>query len=1424
MGLSLKNIGKKIEDVFGGAVHAVTNEVQQAPHQISQVANSAAQVARPVLSGAVKAANYTPAGIPLDLSKAVFHTPDLSDITKATVRAIPQAGVRAGLALTHQKQFTPTTPAEKLLVGNDPVKNFEGYGRDTADLVGQGKRIPKPLATGLGVGLSALDVLPMAGEAKPAVKAVAEDAKAGFPALINETGSIRKPRAVLKKTAIEKTPQPEQLPIQQTSLEPKPHAVAKSVPSSQASKSPDKLAKALGLDYTPTKNYSEPVTLYRGSGDENSQIRDRGRGTSFSTSKDVAQKFVSNDDLGFSRNNGVLGQYKLSPKAKVWVMAEHPEFKRFKGDIEATIEYARKHGYDAIDMKGRVNPALGYAEEHEYRVLNPKAVERINGLKQLGSVQQHTTAASLEKSAKNTENLINRSGLSPQSEKATAAAIAREKSAQSNPVKVNIPEVAPGDFAKARSNTQLASNPIKVMTQHATAGIKQLSANDRDRFWRDYVENPKTIATAENPAAVTEAVSRWRQLANTTHATDRALGGQTGYLDNYARGHNWDLSNPDDAAKFNELVKISGGREMAPEDFKGINNLPRVFNTINEGEAAGFKLKPSDPIKDIQDFGNSSASALRRQALIKGVTEADAANPQKLRSLDLGNGSVLPLSKDAIKEVRAFEPSTTSKKVIPKVARTVNQGLKSTLLSAGQFHSINISALRAAPTLALEGHPLSAAKGVYRTFRAAFGEQYADQVMGKAIKDGTVEKAARIGMPYGVAGYNTEGTFLKNGVGQHTVFEKQIPMMHDQVARSVISDLEKKGISLDSPQARQAGLVGSELMGELNKDVMNISPKVRQAMTDWMLAGQFTPSKFLLLKDAATKGGVAGSYARRAIIGNVAAVTAIAAGLGYLGSQQSDDIRDIFLRALIDPAVPTNQKDEKGNTVKLRLPGTDSSDIAKLLGIKLVRGDNGHLGIDWRPSNMPSTVEDFLRARLSPLASSAVKVATNSNYAGKPLYDPNASLGTKVAQAATTLGTGSLPIGLQGVAYTDAVKNNVPESVKEVLDANTPGTNPIVKSLGSSFGLTPSTDQTVGKGLDTSKYFDALGVAKQGLNRQEKDALDLYTGGKKNPVTGKYDIQPDVNDSRAKATALLQNPKVIDKLIEVNKTTGSSDPLWQSSKDQITKVLQLQAMPPQGPDQTDWHNKNDSWYKPLSDARSAFFQSLPAGDPNKPQAPIQYPEASPDVKKLQDQFFAITDSKQRSQFISAHPQLQDQFDKTDDYYNHLRTALGYAPQKGYPKATPQLQKFIDQYMGADKTTRKGLRTANSQAYKDMAAYFDSVDLYNVGDQAGVSQLKGEPDYTSKEAKSISGLAQDIYQNPDGSYSIVPAGWMNGLGSSSSGGSKSSRSFNTRQYALSINAGGKTAKPTVTVRGKGVAKAKGKSKASAPKVSIRKSSV
>lgn len=961
---------------------------------------------------------------------------------------------------------------------------------------------------------------------------------------------------------------------------------------------------------------------------------------------------------------------------------------------------------------------------------------------------------------------------------------ARAATAAANPHQVAIPEVVPGDHAQAIANSQKLSNPVQTASslwESTMRDLRKQSPDEYQNFWRS-VEDP---SSASHSPLLQKAIGAWRQGSDIAHAGATALGKEVGYVNDYAR-HPWDLTGWAEAEKG---VPGSGGEGV-------FTTKPRIHQTIAEGEATGLKLG-TDPLAEGKSYFGAAASQLRKDALVKGFSEADANATARPHTLDLGYGKTVQLSDEGMAAAKGTAFSRGSQKMVVKGLRATNKTVKSTLLSMSQFHTINIGGLRAAPALILRGHPVAAAKGVYGMLRGAFGHQYADRVIGHALEDGTVEKAAQVGMPYGSSEYS-DGLKLV-GIGEHTVFGKQMPMMHDQVVRSILTDLEKKGVPLDSPQARAAGKAGNNMMGFVNKEAQKVGPVQRRAMNDWLLAGQFTPAKFGSLRDTA-RGGVAGKYARATVAGNVAALTAVAAGIGFIGQQKSDDIRDLLLRSLLDPSAPSSETDAKGNTLKYRLPGSNVSDVTKLVGMKLVRGNDGHLTVDWRPGNMPQTVEDFLRARLSPLGSAGVKILTNVTFAGKPLYDPNAPLGTKAQQAATSLVVGNLPIGTQGLAYTDTVKNAMPGDIKDVLNAQTPGTNPILKSIGSSFGLTPATDQTVGKGKDSAQYFDARAQARGSLDKNDKAVFDAIHPDTKNPVTGKYQTSPTVWDGQTRASDYLSHPNVLaadNKLNQQLATNGQKiDPFFKLPADQQSKFLTYSTLNQNDPQKTRIEGDNP-WMRPFQNERSDFFAQLPPGDPNKPKSPVAYPTPDTATAAIQDQYFKLTDSKQKADFIKANPALVDQFAKEDNYNRTVRGIKNLPQYDKYPTADAGTQKILDTYnalpksksggnTGADSGARSAWIKANPAAYAKMTGFLLQTSLYGLEKSAGQAAFESQG-FDQKGLKDISSVARDINQSVDANGNTIYSLTANGSGSStskfkssSSGGSGGGGSFLIRQ--------------------------------------------
>jgi len=121
-----------------------------------------------------------------------------------------------------------------------------------------------------------------------------------------------------------------------------------------------------------------------------------------------------------------------------------------------------------------------------------------------------------------------------------------------------------------------------------------------------------------------------------------------------------------------------------------------------------------------------------------------------------------------------------------------------------------------------------------------------------------------------------------------------------------------------------------------------------------------------------------------------------------------------------------------------------------------------------------------------------------------------------------------------------------------------------------------------------------------------------------------------------RAANFLNSPAVLaaaNEMARRAKDRGEKvDPFFELDPTQQRIALRMDTLPPKDPNRTVLKREN-AWYKDFSTARSAFFDSLPAGDPNKPKGPIDYPEASDQVKQLQDAYYQIKDPKMKRDFM-----------------------------------------------------------------------------------------------------------------------------------------------------------------------------------------------
>jgi len=971
-----------------------------------------------------------------------------------------------------------------------------------------------------------------------------------------------------------------------------------------------------------------------------------------------------------------------------------------------------------------------------------------------------------------------------------------------NPVKVSVLRNAldrldpndPNRFEHARAIIQTATAPIDAATRVAayTARKSGLTVTQL----ADLVEHPEdhpNITPVQQ-----QVVDDWKRLTNYGSATSHALGGKEPRINNFFK-HAVDTSEWEQKGE-SPIFNTGTSKVANPNDFRGLDAIGRkteggkiVYPDLRSLHAKGIKLRNEDNLeKFILDYGRSLSTKTEKQALIYTFSKADANAVSHLHSLDMNNGKPLMLSDKGISEAKSYTQSPASK--IGNIVDNAGSATKHVLLSTSQYHPANINYLTVVPHLLASGHPLRVLRVAGETPVAALAKTYSNNLVRKDLQNDTIAKSALIGSPMYRTDFTPTGVTPKMG---QTVFGREVPIAHRQENMTAINQLEKHNVDLNSQAARERGTVANNASGFTNSKLHNVSPRVVRGWSRPFLAPQFEASKLNLVKTVfdPTTTMMARRSAFAAVAGKYGMETALAVGIGAALHQKFNNLADSAIQALFNPDIPTNQKDSKGNTIKYKLPDTGLSEILSIFA-KPQRDKNGRLSITWNNlGDVISNIETDARNKLSPLAGIIAKIGTNTSYAGKPLSDPSADTGTRIQQATTSIITDLLPIGLQGIPYTKAVESHLPQASQQILNANKPGMNPLVKSLFSTIAATPETDTSTGKGLQTTQFYDAYNKATTGVNNKVADAIDLYMGSKKNPVTGQFDVKPNVNDTRSHASALLDQPQSIDRIIAMEKTLQSQgqkvDPLWLQPKANIVKVLQYQAMPPGGPDQVNWRN-NNPWYdngpNSLYNQRNNFYNSLPKGDLNQQQQPITYPTPTPAVAQKLTNYYNMYSSNptQAENYLLANPDVQKQMDNQANYTNQLRVAQGYAALKTYPTPSPYVQAKLNSMTGMTSKEKAAV-----YADPQVAKWSQAEAVYELGKGFALAQLQGNGP-SSQTLKSTISLGYDIVKNPDGTYALeypqtqgTSGSTAPQAGATSSSGSSSSSSSGPASMKINV---------------------------------------
>lgn len=555
-----------------------------------------------------------------------------------------------------------------------------------------------------------------------------------------------------------------------------------------------------------------------------------------------------------------------------------------------------------------------------------------------------------------------------------------------------------------------------------------------------------------NPVKATAFIEKMRDYYDYELAADRAAGGDTPRVENYIPQY-WDLNNPIDKTRFDDLAKQKG---IKP--YYGFRSSAKVFKSYAEGIAAGFQPLRQNILEDLKANYSAASTAISRQALKRGLKEAApdmvgmsgygmtpegvpfvnsnipgleglSYHPaidrhlqgfQPLRSkdfIDLVKKSGADAALEHVGIMGQIDKMVAMAKSVPANAKEagmsgvlgsiydhVSAPMKQVLWNWSGFHSVNI-------TLSHMGasslHPITGAKGVLQSVGAAVSERlynatvdsYKALMVGKdaqgaqqSVYDWAVESGALESRQLPAHGIEHFHPFAG---GHRLIFDREIPVLQMNLAEQAA----RKGIVASSPEGMAIGREIRAITGEINAKTMNINPNTIKAGSRFFLAPGFTFSKYKTMLDAFTawgeEHGAAGNIARTAVIGK-SAIIGVAATLGtLLATGKFPNLQQLLMNFTFNPSVQTNFSDPKGRKLDITFPKTFLAEGAGAILDPIA----------------------YANARLNPLISDFIKLKTNKDYYDRPLVDPNVKTSTAL-QLAQNLGVGHLPIGAQSIVNT----------------------------------------------------------------------------------------------------------------------------------------------------------------------------------------------------------------------------------------------------------------------------------------------------------------------------------------------------------------------------------------------------------------------
>lgn len=934
----------------------------------------------------------------------------------------------------------------------------------------------------------------------------------------------------------------------------------------------------------------------------------------------------------------------------------------------------------------------------------------------------------------------------------------------------------------------------------------KLSPEDRNLMYRyDNGEDINKLAKeAKDPERFKKAAIAARDALDHSLGVDRAAGGVTLRQKNYIP-HSY-KADPETMDK----LGIEPDQRFHIGPYTGFHDTSAKYPSyIEAANQTGGLLKPlhENPFDAIHEYGQGATHAHEGDLLKQALLKAAPNDIGDLGDVSIGSNRLhsaphdLPFSATdrVMRQLNGYKEqayiNNTAVRLAGKAFDAVNATQKKLLFSLAWFHQVNISLKYAAATLG-SGHAKLMGKGLAEAIASGVHPKIAEALDKKYLTDGTADWQRENGVMHGVqrARYRV-GT--NDSVRQKIAIASErfnpLDMMHRSMGNfinayaNVLSQFAKDRVPSGTAEATALAQEYNALLGHIDTKISNLTPFVAQSVRRGGLAPQFLLSQGKLLKDAAvgTKGAAyaktgigltnATDVARTAVIGNRVINAAVATAITYIASGQMPTFQQVLQRSGITgnftgPNIDLGEKNKKGEHQVEYLP-TDYIGLFE----NLVK-DPAHFGA----------------ARYSPAIAAVERFATNKDWNGNPLSDPNSpnALRDRVLGASK----GFLPIGVQNLTNSNL-------SVQQKVE----------QEFGTRAHVSPSDPQVQA----TKQYFDTKSKLINALKNGDYGSIDPSLKGLDpkyaNELVRKWNAMHPSDNKDITGTSLPKmydphtagekrnNYTMVDKdgnqqlspLFYIDKKLASIDPSRPHSpvfdltgdgvdhntfkpQSKVLVALNYSAAKNEDPSEAAAMLESNPWlidyskqarteaanYKPNL---TAYMQkegwTQPAIDdywkkhPDK-QSPIEDVNIDQSTQDVMDQYHNMADGADKIAYLKDHPEILVAENQIAQRTNEIRRAGGQLELKGYPAPSDHVKQILDSLpKGTDKGAKKqSFSLINSN--KDVQDYLADISAHGVEFEGAKARFTGE-DVNQKLLKSVYSMGKyDVVKNKDGTYSLV----------------------------------------------------------------------